>query len=612
MKKIHITLDSQPFLEKRLGLIINVIAVISLLLIIRFWFLQIIFHSYYLELAEKNRIRNLKIPAPRGIIYDRTGQIIASSAPTFQLEIVREELVNTDEVFEEIAKIFNKSKSVVIKDFADKSRITPKFYPVVLYENLERTQIVSVEALKWKLKGVKISYKSERSYPYKNFASHLLGYVSQITEKEIEKLKKTYPMGAKIGKYGLEKQLEDYIRGFDGVEKVEVDASGKKKKVLYKLDPISGGSVKLTIDWKVQESAEKAMADKNGAVIAMSPKTGEIFALVSHPNFDPNIFVKGFPSDEWSKIIKNPFHPLQNKAIQGIFPPGSTFKLVTAIAGLEEGIINRNSHFYCSGKKRVGNRDFRCWKEQGHGQVDIHKALVESCDVFFYEVALKLGAQKLAEYAKMLGLGEKTGINLPGELEGIVPSPEWKLKKYKKPWYNGDTLPFAIGQGYLSVSPIQLAVAYSTFANGGYKLNPTIVKEIEVGENKMVSEDTPKIKNKISLKPETIDIVRSGLIGVVNEPNGTGKASKVNNIIVAGKTGTAQVRAFKERKKLSGFHNDHAWFVAFAPAYDPEIVVSVFVMHGGHGGGVAAPIARDIIYTFFNRDKNDEKKITEN
>lgn len=611
MKKIHITLDSHPFLEKRLGLIINFIIIISLLLIIRFWFLQIIFHSYYLELAEKNRIRNLKIPAPRGIIYDRTDHIIASSAPTFQLEIIREEIKNEEEIFEEIAKIFNKTKEAVKKDFTEKARITPKFYPVVLYDNLDRNQIVSIESLKWKIKGVKINYKSERTYPYKNFASHLLGYVAQISDAEREKIKKNYPIGSKIGKYGIEKQLEDYIRGFDGVEKVEVDASGKKKKVLYRLDPISGGSVKLTIDWKLQEVAEKAMADKNGAVVALSPKTGEIYAFVSHPNFDPNLFVKGFSSEEWKKIINDPFYPLQNKAIEGIYPPGSTFKLVTAVAALEEGVINKDTTFYCNGKKRVGNKDFRCWKESGHGKVDIHRALVESCDVFFYEVALKLGAQKLSEYAKKLGLGEKTGINIPGELEGIVPSPEWKIKKFKKPWYNGDTLPFAIGQGYLSISPLQLAVAYSTFANGGYVLTPIIVKEIEVGENKIVTEDVPKIKKRINLKPETIDIIRKALIGVVNESNGTGKASKIPNIIVAGKTGTAQVKAFKERKKLTGFHNDHAWFVAFAPAFDPEIVVSVFVMHGGHGGGVAAPVAREIIDAFFNRDKNADKKTTE-
>lgn len=608
MKKIHLTLDALPLLEKRLAIFVNTIAIIAIILIIRFWFLQIVYHPYYLDLAEKNRIRNLKIPAPRGTVYDREGEVIASSAPTFHLEIIREELVNKDEIFHEIAKIFNKTVEDVLKDFSEKSRITPKFYPVILYDNLERNQIIAIEALKWKLKGVKISYKSERSYPYKNFASHLLGHVSQITAKDIEKLKKSYPSGSKIGKYGLEKELEDYIRGFDGVEKVEVDAAGRKKKVLYKLDPISGGSVKLTIDWKVQEAAERAMGDKNGAVVALSPKTGEIFAITSHPNFDPNLFVKGFHGNEWEKIIKNPYHPLQNKAIQGIFPPGSTFKLITAIAGLEEGIITKDSYFFCNGKKRVGNRDFRCWKDSGHGRVDVHKALVESCDVFFYEVALKLGAEKLAKYAKMLGLGEKTGINLPGELSGIVPSPQWKRDKFNKPWYNGDTLPFAIGQGYLSISPIQLAVAYATFANGGYLLTPTIIKEIEVGENKKVTEDTPKIKEKISFKPETIDIVRKGLIGVVNEPSGTGKASRVEDIVVAGKTGTAQVRAFKDRTKLSGFLNDHAWFVAFAPAYDPEIAVAVFVMHGGHGGGVAAPVAKEVIESFFNRNKTNAKR----
>ncbi len=391
------------------------------------------------------------------------------------------------------------------------------------------------------------------------------------------------------------------------MEKVEVDGAGRKKKVLYKLDPVAGGSVRLTIDWRVQEAAEKAMEDKNGAVIAMSPKTGEVFAITSHPNFDPNLFVSGFEKNEWSKIVNNPFHPLQNKAIQGIFPPGSTFKIVTALAALEEGIINRHTSFYCNGKKRVGNRDFRCWKDSGHGSVDVHKAMVESCDVFFYEVSLKLGAEKLAKYARLLGLGEKTEINIPGELDGIVPSPNWKKERYKKNWVDGDTLPFAIGQGYLTISPIQLAVAYSAFVNGGYVIKPTVIKEIEVGDDKKVTEDVPKVKSSVYLNPETIDIVRKGLIGVVNEPTGTGKTSKLENIIVAGKTGTAQVRSFKERKKLSGFMNDHAWFVAFAPAYDPEIVVSVFVMHGGHGGTVAAPIAKKVLEAFFYKDKHNGK-----
>ncbi len=398
MKKVYITLDAHPVLEKRLSFFVNVIMIIGLILIGRFWYLQIIKHAYYLDLSEKSRIRNFKIVAPRGFIRDRNGKIIASSAPNFVLEITKEELTNKEDTFKELAKIFEMTPADVEKLFRSREKITPPFYPVPMFENLTREQIVAIEALKWKLKGTKISYRSERNYPFGNLASHLLGYVSQISKSDLEKLR-DYDVGNKVGKTGLENIFEPYLRGFDGLERIEVDAAGRKQKVLYKLDPVAGGSVNLTIDWSLQEAAETALGDKNGAVIALSPKTGEILAMVSHPNFDPNLFVRGFKKEEWLSIAKNPFHPLQNKAIQGIYPPGSTFKLVTAVAGLEEGVIDRHTRFYCNGKKRVGSRDFRCWKDSGHGVVDVHKAMVESCDVFFYETALKVGPEKLAHYA---------------------------------------------------------------------------------------------------------------------------------------------------------------------------------------------------------------------
>lgn len=599
MKKVYITLDAQPILEKRLSLFVNAVMIIMVFLLCRFWYLQIFRHSYYLELSEKSRMRNFKIVAPRGFIRDRKGKIIASSAPNFVLEITREEVVNKDEIFTELSKIFRLEKGELEKLYRNRDKITPKFYPVLLLENLSREQIVAVEALKWKLKGTKISYRSERNYPFNNLASHLLGYVSQINREDIEKLK-GYQIGSKVGKAGLESSFEPYLRGFDGVERIEVDAYGKKQKVLYRLDPIAGGNVDLTIDWDLQEVAEAALGDKNGAIVAISAITGEVLAMTSHPNFDPNLFVRGFKREEWLNIAKNPFHPLQNKAIQGMFPPGSTFKLVTAIAGLEEGVIDKNTHFYCSGKKRIGNRDFRCWKDSGHGTVDVHKAIVESCDVFFYETALKLGPEKLAYYAKKLGLGEKTGIGLSGELSGIVPSPEWKKSRFNQRWYDGDTLPFAIGQGYLAVTPLQLALAYAAFANGGTLLKPVIVKQFEGKDGKMVVQSSPQIRSSLSLKPETIEIVRKGLIGVVNEGSGTGHAAYLPEVVVAGKTGTAQVRAFKERVRLSGFKNDHAWFVGFAPAYNPEVVVCAFVMHGGHGGGAAAPMVKSVIEKYFS------------
>lgn len=611
MKKFYVVLDSIPYLEKRLSLFLKVFSILVLLLIGYYWLLQIVRHAYYTELSEKSRIRNIKITAPRGIIRDRNGIIIASSSPSFVLEIVREDVMDKETLIKEIAQILKKDVSELKNLYESKERITPKFYPITLIENLSREEVVKIEAYKWKLKGAKVSYKSERSYPFNDFCSHLIGYVSQITKDDIERLKsKIY--GTKIGKTGVESIFEDYLKGFDGVTKVEVDAYGRKQKVLYRLDPISGGSVKLSIDWELQEIAEKSLGDKNGAVVAISAKTGEVLALVSHPNFDPNLFVKGFDKEKWKEIATNPFHPLQNKAVQGAYPPGSTFKLITAIAGLEEGVINEDTHFYCNGKKKVGNRDFRCWKDSGHGKVNIHKALVESCDVFFYETALKLGPDRLAQYARKLGLGEKTMIGLPGELTGNVPDSQWKKKKYKQSWYDGDTLPFSIGQGYLTVTPLQLAVAYTTFANGGILFKPIIVKEIETNDGKIIKEQIPSIKSQVVLHPKTIEIIRKALIGVVNEGGGTGYAARLNNIIVAGKTGTAQVRSFKERKKLSGFQNDHAWFVGFAPAYDPEIVVCAFVMHGGHGGGVAAPIVRDVIEKYYLKNRQEYAKTNEN
>lgn len=608
MKKVYVTLDAQPVLEKRLAQFITIVMVVGLLLLGRFWYLQILKHDYYYELSEKSRIRNFKIVAPRGFIRDRNGKVIASSAPNFILEITREEVNDKDLLFSELSKIFNLPKEDVEKLYKARVSVTPQFYPVLMFEHLTREQIVAVEALKWKLKGVKISYRSERSYPFNNLASHLLGYVSQIDKSELEKIK-GYQVGTKIGKAGLENVFEPYLRGFDGVERIEVDAYGKKQKVLYKLDPVAGGNVELTIDWSLQEAAEEALGEKNGAVVAISTMTGEILAMTSHPNFDPNLFVKGFKKEEWLNIAKNPFHPLQNKALQGIFPPGSTFKLVTAIAGLEEGVINQHTRFYCNGKKRVGSKDFRCWRDSGHGSVDVHKALVESCDVFFYETALKVGPEKLAYYAKQLGLGEKTGLELKGELSGVVPSPEWKRQKFNQRWYDGDTLPFAIGQGYLAVTPLQLAIAYSTFANGGSVLKPIIVKQFEGKDGKVIKQNVPSVIRNVMLKPETIEAVRSGLIGVVNEPSGTGHAAYIDEVVVAGKTGTAQVKAFKERVKLSGFKNDHAWFVGFAPAYNPEIVVCAFVMHGGHGGGAAAPIVKSVMSKYFSLKKEvkDEK-----
>jgi penicillin-binding protein 2 len=408
-------------------------------------------------------------------------------------------------------------------------------------------------------------------------------------------------MGAMIGKYGVEYQWETYLRGVDGGRQIEVDALGREIKELRSVEPFPGNNLTLTIDFDLQKVAEEAFQEKTGALIAMDPRNGRILAMVSKPSFDPDTFARSISLEDWKSLTENPLSPLQNKGIQGQYPPGSVFKIITAIAGLETGAITPNTQFTCRGIYPYGNRDFRCWREEGHGTINLHRAIVESCDIFFYQVGLKVGVDAIAHYAEEFGLGNPTGIALPHEKSGIVPSTSWKKERLGVPWYSGETLSLAVGQGYINATPLQLLMLISAIANGGRLYLPHVTEKVEDVYGNVIKEWPVSEMRKVDVSEKTLEIIQQALMGAVNDPHGTGWACVLKQAKVAGKTGTAQVikipQNFKkgDMDRLPWKYRDHAWFVAYAPFEDPIIAVVVLVEHGGYGGAAAAPIAKRVI-----------------
>jgi penicillin-binding protein 2 len=451
-----------------------------------------------------------------------------------------------------------------------------------------------VEAHQEDLPGAIIEPEHRRHYPYAGLASHQLGYIGKVSQAQ-RKQEQT-DIGLLTGQGGLEKVYDKYLRGTAGRRMIQVNAAGRKVKDLGIEEPRPGMDIYLTIDLDVQKAAEEALGDRSGAVVAMDPNTGEILALASHPNYDPNLFPRGIAPKDWVRLTNDPTHPLYNRAIQSVYPPGSTFKIIVSLAGLESGVIKPNDRVTCRGSIRSGKHSFRCWKREGHGTISFHQGLVESCDVYFYTMGERIGWDRIAQYAKNLGFGSLTGILLPDEKQGLIPTTEWKQKKTKEPWYPGDTYINSIGQGFVLVSPIQACQMMGAIANGGYFYRPTLLKQTRNRETGAVKIFSPERKGRIVLDAKALEEVRKALAGVVSEPGGTGHAVQNPFATVAGKTGTAQVIAQKiPGKKLGEKTQDHAWFVAYAPVENPKIAVAVLVEHGGHGGSAAAPVARRVI-----------------
>jgi penicillin-binding protein 2 len=575
-----------------------------LLIFIRLWSLQVIKGSELRHLSENNCIRLIENPADRGMLFDCKGRVLAHNRPSFEVYLVPEDVKANPEVLIKVARMLNTTTDEIEEKIKAQKRRAP-FRPVKIKSDIQWNELALLESNRVFLPGLIVDVRPRRAYDYGDLASHLIGYLGEIDENELRQSKEVpYRMGALIGKYGVEYQWENELRGVDGGRQIEVDAIGREIRPLGMVEPFPGNNLFLTIDADLQKTAEEAYKDKNGALIAMDPKTGRLLAMVSKPSFEP--FARNISPEEWKALVENPHHPLTNKGIQGQYPAGSVFKIITAIAGLESGAITPNTSFPCEGAFHYGNRYFRCWKEGGHGRISLHRAIAESCDIYFYQLGLKLGPDLIARYAYEFGLGRATGISLPHEKPGIVPTSSWKKKRFGTPWYSGETLSFAVGQGYLLTTPLQLLMLISGVANGGKFYLPQVVEKIEDIYGNIIEEYPPMELGRADVSQKTLQIIQEALKGAVNDPHGTGSACLLKEVKVAGKTGTAQVVAlpedFKrgEMKRIPLRLRDHAWFVAYAPFEDPKISVVVLVEHGGFGATAAAPIARKVIEKYLD------------
>ncbi|MBN2419183.1 MAG: penicillin-binding protein 2 [Deltaproteobacteria bacterium] len=579
-----------------------VIVIISILLL-RLWFLQIINGPAYRIQSENNRIHLQSIPPYRGRIMDRNGELLVDNRPSYDLYIIPEDIQDPEQLAANLKRLI----SLDIEQFNKKHKKAYSgrpFNPVLVKKNISREELAVIEVNGFNLPGVYVQDRPQRNYIYNTFAAHIIGYLGEINEKELKSGK--YPdnsAGDYIGKTGVEGKWQDKLNGESGGMQVEVDAAGRKLETLASQKPaVPGYNINLTIDKDLQSFAESSLKDKRGTIVALDPNTGEVLAMASSPAFDPNKFVGGISTEDWNEIRNNPAHPLQNRAVASQYPPGSIFKIVVALAGLEEGQLDPAEQVFCNGRYSLGNHTYKCWglKLGGHGSVNLQEALVNSCDIYFYKLGKKLGIDTIAGYSRMFGLGKKTNIDLHGESDGIIPDTEWKLRRDGIPWQQGETVVSAIGQSYVTVTPLQMASLISTVFNGGRIFEPRVVKRVG-NDTSNIYEFAPTLHGKLGISSENIELVKQALIAVVNDPKGTGKNAKVKDITVAGKTGTAEV-ANQERIKALNLDGEvpskletHAWFVAVAPAEDPEIAISILVEHGGGGSSEAAPIAGELI-----------------
>lgn len=595
--------------RQRFNQIFVIVCLALSILILRMWHLQVIKGDEMTQKSETNSIRSFKIRPLRGLITDRHGSVLVDNQPSFDIVFIPDKNRDLKVVAGRLKSLYQEQSLQLAEDFG---RIyeNKSFAPVRLDKNVDVKKLALIETRSLDLPGVSIDVVPTRQYLYGEMMAHLIGYVGEISSAELEKhAQKDYEAGDIIGKYGLERFFDAYLKGQNGAEEVEVNAHGKKIKSLRKVEPTQGYSLHLTIDAALQQTAWDAFEGRPGAAVVMDTRTGEILALVSSPSFDPNLFNGGISHREWKNISSNPFHPMEDRAISGQYPPGSTYKLVVAAAALEEKIITPETSVLCNGTFQMGNRTFRCWQKKGHGRVNLHRAIVESCDVYFYNLGKQLGVDKIAYYARAFGFGTPTGLPLAREKGGIVPTKEWKLARTRQPWQAGETISIAIGQGFNLVTPMQLASFYSALANGGILYRPRLVTRIENPDGQVVWKSVPEKKIRIPVSPENLKILNYALWGVVNENGGTGYALRRAEKDVCGKTGTSQVVGLpmderaRRAKILSGAYRDHALFVCFVPYNNPEIAVSVIAENAGHGGSAAAPIARKIIDTYFANKK---------
>jgi penicillin-binding protein 2 len=581
--------DDPKFASGKIAFIQYLTVGVFVFLIAGFWELQIQNPEFYNERAERNRIKALPIPAPRGKILDRDGRVIVDNHSSYSLILSRENLKM--EHLKDIAAGLNLDYGELVAHI-ERYKSRPRYEPIIIKEELTPAEVAFVEAHRDPefFPEMELIHAQRRLYPQNGFAAHLIGYTGEVSEEELDSPEfARYNPGDIVGKFGIERQYNDILMGVDGQRQVVVDNRGRERDVLGIKEAIPGRNLQLTIDLDLQAVAELAMEGRKGAVVALDPRNGEVLAMVSRPTFDPNKFAVRIRPADWKDIASDPDKPLFNRAIQAQFAPGSTFKPLVALAGLESGAIDDQFTVHCSGGASFYGRYFKCWQKHGHGTVSLHKGIVQSCDVYFYNVGNRTGIDKLAFYAEMAGMGSRTGIDLPHEASGTVPSTRWAARTYRRKWYAGETISVSIGQGALTVTPLQLAAAEAGVAMGGVWYKPHLVKGAKI--------PAPRTW---ALSPDNVQKVVDGMYGVVNE-GGTGVRARLPGIEVCGKTGTAQLASNEFLKGKTAEHlKDNAWFVGFAPRQAPEIAVVALFENGEHGQ-LAAPIVRDVLKAYFDK-----------
>jgi penicillin-binding protein 2 len=603
--------SESPAFQRPYRIAITFLVIMLLGYVFRLWYLQLLHGARYRYYSENNRIRIEEIPAPRGVVFDRNGTVLVENRPAFHLMIIREDVPDIDETMETLADLCGVD-AAQFYDILEANESLPEFMPVRLAADLDRDSLARIEAQLLRLPGVAIQVEPKREYKLNGVAAHLMGYMSEISEPELKSDSyQGYVRGEAVGKVGVERAYEKYLHGKRGGRQVEVDAVGRRLRLLDEVPPVAGRNLWLTIDIELQKVAEACLKDRAGAIVALDPGNGAVLAMATSPSFDQERFVRGFTAQEWKAMAEDPSHPLLNRAFGAAYPPGSIYKPLVALAAIQEDIIKPNVKVNCPGHYNFAGRDYRCWRERGHGSVDLHRAIVESCDVYFYTVGMRLGVDRIAKYAKMMGLGAKTEFGLDREHPGLIPTSLWKKSATGVPWQKGETLSISIGQGFDLATPLQMAVAYGAIANGGKVWQPYVVRRIEGELPDEVKEVTGKLRWQATVNQNSLDIVKAGLRGVVEEARGTAHAAiKDKSIQIAGKTGTAQVVRLAEgivnRKSAaaSAKHKDkdHAWFVGYAPAQDPKIVVAALVEHGEHGSSTAAPLVAQVVANYLERE----------
>ena len=582
--------------QTRLAVISYAIVGLMALLLLGFWKLQIIDSDRYSQMAERNRVRSIPIIAPRGSMLDREGRVLVDNYPSFSVLLLRDTPEQVEKLLPQIADGMGMTLDE-LKQEIEGSRAMPKFQPIVIKPEASPSDIAFIESHRVDIPVLEMLMVHRRRYPHGDMLANAVGYVGEVSAEQVEASDTGLKPGDIVGKTGLERQYNDTLMGTDGLRRVIVNSIGKEVGRLEQKDAIPGKPIQLTIDYDLQQVADTDMANKEGAVIAMDARTGEVLAMVSRPTFNPNDFAVRIPSAEWARLNTDPETPLLNRAIQAQLAPGSVFKIVMATAMLESKAIPASYTAYCPGYANFYGRTFHC--DHAHGIVDLHKGIVASCDVFFYNVGKLLGIDRIDKYATGLGLGRRTGIDLPGEEPGLVPSEDWVERVFHHKWYPGSTISVSIGQGAVMVTPIQLARMIAAVASGGTLIQPHLLKN-----------QTDLQPGYFPISDDTVRQVTDGMWGVVNEPNGTTSGQvKLENVDFSGKTGTAQIESFDLQNKLGKKLKENGWFVGLAPRRNPEIVVAALVQGGGWGSTSAAPIVRDVVKAYYDK-KSGKKDLT--